>query len=438
MYSKWWQKNAVYRKLFYENFISIEKSDYTIYINPLFYVEYDKSADTSKLFSINTRGLEIKGTVGKKIAFYTAFRENQTFFRPYITQKVNERLVIPGQGSPKIFKTTGFDFSSSEAYLSYLPVSWFNIQTGNEKNFVGEGYRSVLLSDNSFNYPNLKFTTNFGQFKYVSMFAQFEDFEKVYYNRHITKHAEINYFSYSFKNKFEIGFFEGMIYQTTDTAAYMNKIPTDYFIPLIGFHSLKYGFYSKNNLLIGLNSKIKVSDQIQLYGQFAVNNPEQSEYACQAGFKIFDIFSNRIRKQKLYFQTEFNTASAGCYSDKNKFMTWSDYNQELANPLGSSFSEIFTEINYRLFKIDINLKYTQARTNQNGIPSDIYTADLQAAPTISENTITHKIITLDWIRNPRTYFVFFGGIDLRTADKKNEKYVFVGFRTQLSNFYYDF
>ncbi len=438
MYAKWWQKNAIYRKLFYENFIGIEKSDYSIYINPLFYIEYDKSEDSSKLFSINTRGLEIKGFVGSKLGFYTAFRENQAFFRPYITQKVNERLIVPGQGAPKTYKTTGFDFASSVAYLSYSPVAWFNVQIGNDKNFVGEGYRSVLLSDNAFNYPNIKFTTNYKGLKYVSVFAQLEDFENVYYDRHITKHAAFNFVSYSFKNIFELGFFEGMIFQTSDTAKYINKIPPDYFIPIIGVHTAKYGFYSNNNLLVGLNAKVKITRQIQLYGQFALNNPEKSKYAYQGGIKIFDMFLNQIRKQKLYFQFEYNKASAGTYADRNKFMSWSHYNQELAHPLGGSFGEIFTEINYRFYKFDINLKYTKAIVNEDDMTSDIYLATQNPFSSGSENQISHKIITIDWIRNPRTFFVIFTGLDIRTFNNRNEKYLFVGFRTQLSNFYYDF
>ena len=65
------------------------------------------------------------------------------------------------QGAWKDFNETGKDYSSVSAYISYSPWSFLNIQAGHGKHFIGNGYRSLLLSDNAFNYPYLKLLFNY-------------------------------------------------------------------------------------------------------------------------------------------------------------------------------------------------------------------------------------------------------------------------------------
>ncbi|NJO92970.1 MAG: hypothetical protein HC831_31435 [Chloroflexia bacterium] len=126
-------------------------------INPLFDLAYKKSPDYNQTFYNNTRGIEFKGDIGRRFSFYTAFYENEARFAPYITDYVNEHRVAPGQGAVKILGNSKFDFSRASAYFTIKASKNITIQAGHYKHFIGEGYRSLLLSDNSFNYPYLRF-----------------------------------------------------------------------------------------------------------------------------------------------------------------------------------------------------------------------------------------------------------------------------------------
>ena len=391
--------------------------------------------------------MEFKGDIGDKVSFYTNFRENQAFFRPYVDEFVNRRNVIPGQGASKIFKTSGHDFSSATAYVSYTPADWLNIQLGNDKSFIGEGYRSLLLSDNSFNYPALKLSFRYKGFKYVTMFAQFEDFENKYYNYHFKKHAAFNYLSYSYKNRFEIGFFEGIIYKTTDTTAgFVNKIPADFFIPVLGIRTGINGFDAEHNALAGINAKIKITDFIQIYGQIAIDDPKSKKYAYQSGLKIFDIFHSKIKNNNLYFRLEYNKAEPRTYSHRDlKYQTWSHFNQELAHPLGADFTELIVTLNYSYKNIFLNLKYLDAHLNNSFTFSDIYFTDnlTYLTPPLPV-WFDHRTATAGWTINRRTFLQIYIGIDSRTLISCNpdivetNNFLFFGIRTGLSNFYYDF
>ena len=437
------KRTWLYRKLFFEDFIFVKEKAFTLSVNPLFYLETGKiSGNDSTNYFINTRGIEIKGSIGTKISYYSSFRENQARFRPYIYDWSWNRLVVPGQGALKKSNTdiSVYDFSSASGYLSYTPFKWFNLQAGQDKNFIGEGHRSLFLSDNAMNYPFTKFNFTYKNFKYVTMFTQFQDFEKVYYDYHFKKHAAFNYLSYNYSNRIELGLFEGVIYRTTDTSAYSNKFPADFFIPIIGLRTLVNGFGSEQHLIVGLNAKLKITDFIQAYGQFAIDNPKKNKYAYQGGLKFFDILHSKIKNFKWYFQAEYNSVSPRTYSHADlKYQTWTHYNQELAIPFGTDFSEIFLNSDLRYKNFRLNFQYNFITLNKNGTFSDIYMLDNYTYLTVPvPKTLKHKSITCSYMINRRTGLQLYLGADYRTSNEKTERFLMFGLRTSLNNFYYDF
>ncbi len=437
------KKRWIWRKLFFEDFVSVTVPDFTLSVNPLFFLQYGKTnLNDSSSYFINTRGIEIKGTIGKKLSYYSSFRENQAQFRSYINDWSQNRLVVPGQGAFKKNNITSnlYDFSSASGYLSYSPYKQLNIQIGQDKNFIGEGHRSLFLSDNAMNYPFAKFTFRYQNFKYVTMVTQFEDFEKVFYDYHFKKHAAFNYASYNYKNRIELGLFEGVIYRTTDTSEYFNKFPADFFIPVIGVRTAVNGFGGMHHVLVGINTKIKITDFIQLYGQFAVDNPKKQKYAYQGGCKIFDVLYNRVKNFSWYVQAEYNAASSQTYSHADiKFQTWTHYNQELSIPFGGDFSELYLTSNIAFKNFVLDFKFNSIILNKNGTFSDVYILDNSDYLIVPDKKkIEHKTVTLSYIINRRTDLQIYAGADIRTEDSVNEKFFMFGLRTSLNNFYYDF
>jgi hypothetical protein len=121
------------RKIFFESLITIQDSldKFHLAIDPLFNFEYGRDhADSSMSFYKNTRGVLVRGDIGKKISFESSFLENQATFVKYIGDYIKsadtlfpnpakENLnVIPGQGRAKPFKKNGYDFAMSSGYVS--------------------------------------------------------------------------------------------------------------------------------------------------------------------------------------------------------------------------------------------------------------------------------------------------------------------------------
>jgi hypothetical protein len=116
----------------------------------------------------NTRGAVFQGGLGKDLNFYTVVYESQGRFADYFN-RYSESIkpyggnpaIIPGRGIAKEFGDDAYDYPVAEGYLSYSPGEFFNIQLGHGNNFIGDGYRSLLMSDAVSTFPYLKLNTKF-------------------------------------------------------------------------------------------------------------------------------------------------------------------------------------------------------------------------------------------------------------------------------------
>lgn len=461
-----------WRKLLYEDFIIVDEKDFTLKANPLIYLETGFSSDGmlagSLPLSVNTRGLELKGKIGKNLYYHTKFFENQAFFIDYLKNYIDTNAVVPGQGAVKIFQTDGFDYSRAEGYLSMnIPFSKiaFNIDFGHGKHFIGHGYRSLLLSDNTFSYPYFRFSTKFRRLQYVSIWASLQSFNDVYYNQHFRRHATFNYLSWKQSDKFEAGLFEAIIWQTSDDKTYKNRFVANFFNPVIFSRLFSYGLNDKHNILLGANLNYTPVPAISLYGQAVIDNLQwknmsngkgyfQNKYGGQVGVKFYGSKNSVLRN--LFMQAELNAVRPYTYGHQIARQNYQHYNQPLAHPLGAGFIEQFAIIRYTYKSILLSAKYSKAKlsadANNSHNGSNIFIRDIYATKGIESynNTIAQAIeqqisnmhFSISYIVNPATNLKLFAGYKLRLHSKAGDEhktpYLFFGICSDINNYYYDF
>ena len=110
----------------------------------------------------------------------------------YLDAKIRKTKVVPGQGYARDFKETGFDYSMAAGYVGIKPSKHFLVQFGHGKHFIGDGYRSLLLSDNAFNYPFLRIQTSFWKVQYTNLYAEMQDINYFENNMSDIEKKEIN------------------------------------------------------------------------------------------------------------------------------------------------------------------------------------------------------------------------------------------------------
>jgi len=357
----WMRKNWLFRKIFTQHLVEAGNEDYSFYLDFMPDMQIGKQGDNN--LWLNTRGIELGGRVGNKFAFTSHFYEDQGRFADYYTRYANEHKVIPGQGRARPYNNGGFDYGYSGGSISYTPVKYVNFQLGYDKNFIGDGYRSLLLSDNAFNYPFFKVTGTLGQVRYMVMYAQlidFSDFPLENDNALPKKNAIFHYLSWNATKRLSLGLFENITWIP-------RGFEFSYFNPVMFLRPTEFANGSPDKALIGLNASYKIADRYVAYGQLMVNEFRAKEvfagngywankFGGQIGIKGFDIF----KVNNLNAQLEINSVRPYAYSARNHLMNYGHYQQPLAHPFGANFSEYLAIVNYRFKRFDARLQVLTA------------------------------------------------------------------------------
>ncbi len=116
------------------------------------------------------------------MSFSVSVYESQGRFAQYVNEYAEslkafgpDPAIIPGRAIGKGFKDDAYDYPVAEAYLSYTPAKFINIQFGHGKNFIRDGYRSLLQSDVASPSPFLKLNTKFWKIKYTNNWMWLKD-----------------------------------------------------------------------------------------------------------------------------------------------------------------------------------------------------------------------------------------------------------------------
>jgi hypothetical protein len=454
------RKSWIERKLFHEHLIDFrrkdtiagEVTDFHILIDPLFNFQYGKTNDTTSTSSTytNSRGILAKVELNKNLKFETAFIENQSVFISYLDANVSATKDVLGQGRWKKFKTNGYDYAMASGVVWWKPSKYFELYAGHGKQKVGNGYRSLLLSDQAFNYPYARFDLNFDKvgLKYTSTYALLMNLtptanaNPVSYTPFGTevllqkKPFSYQYLSWTPQKWISAGLFQGMIWAPSDAR---NKLDMtgNFFNPVMFVNPAVYGFQWYPKILMGLNLDVKVTPKFHLYAQVATDGKkpaynDQTGFGMQAGFKAYDAFTLK----NFFLQGEYNTYRNNLYYANSSLSVsnYTHYNRFLTLPnYAANGNELVGIAAYRYKRMMVNAKANFL----------MYYNDIKEA-----YYITSFDARLSCIVNYSTNMNISAGMQLRNHnftlhDEPLGKGVFnqmlyISFRTSLYNIYTDF
>ncbi|MDF3078932.1 MAG: gliding motility protein RemB [Sphingobacteriaceae bacterium] len=364
------RRSWVYRKLFQEHLVEMKKEDYSLSLDFLPDFQIGRDVEHHRTTWLNTRGFQVQGNIGKTVSFYTSAYENQSVFPQYMNTFINSRSIIPGLVNDKFGPARNTkDWAWASALINYTPNKHFSFTLGQDKNFIGDGYRSMLLSDVAANYPFLKVVTTLGNVKYVNIWAQFQDLNSPqlsYENGYRKKWGVFHYLDWNVNKRLSLGFFESVIWQSGDDTG-RRGFDLSYITPIIFLRTVEGYNGSPDNALLGFNGKYKFAKNLTAYGQFMLDEFTASEffsrsgywankYGVQVGLRSFDVF----KVKNLSLLGEFNTARPYTYSSRSSLLNYGHYNQPLAHPFGANFREMLGIVNYSYGKFRVSLQGNHA------------------------------------------------------------------------------
>ena len=375
------RRSWVRRKLTQEHLFEWKGDDYNVYADFLPDLMIGRDVTDKKNTWLNTRGFQFGGNVGKEFSFYTSGYENQGVFSNYYTSFIDKNLVVPGQaGGDKLDRTTK-DYAYVTALISYTPNKHLNFALGYDKNFIGDGYRSMLLSDNTAPYSFLRMRASLGSVQYQTIFAYMLDpgAEKLTTDRRLGdrgKWTAMHYIDWNATKRFSIGFFQAVTWADAQVEG-KRGFDFNYVHPFIFLRSVEgANSTSPDKMRLGFNLKYEALEKTTIYGQFmfdeftakeifAGNGYWANKWALQIGFKGSDLF----KVNSLNYLAEFNTARPYTYSHFDRLSNYSSMNQALAHPLGANFREVLGQMNYTYKRFDFSgeLMYARYGTDPEGL-----------------------------------------------------------------------
>lgn len=458
----YWITDFIFRK----SWIEVHKGNFNLYIDPVFNMSIgsDVSGGTTPNNFRNTRGFQIRGDIGKKFSFETSFYENQGRYINYQSEYFASRgerfkvqngpgylvrnAVVNGMGRTKEFKTDGLDHAFATGHISYTPIKNLNVQFGYGEHFIGNGYRSLLLSDNSFKYPFLKFKTNFwkNRIQYTMLFAFMNNLFRMptttstesLFER---KDATFHYLDFAVTEKFNIGLFEGIVYHRSDSTG-LQQFNYNMLNPIIFANTAVHGMrHNRANAVIGLNFSLRYIPKTEIYGQFMVDEFKKSKFGYQLGVKTFDLFT-----KDLNFQLEYNYVAPYTYAHTRVRQSYSHYNLPLAHPGGAGFHEVVFQMNYLWKRMFVNVKsnfYSKRNTFTNhNTGADIFQSDVDKMNPNKNSLIYIQMIEFGYRFNKKNTLQVFGGWQGRAFEHINHReishYLYFGLRTTFINENFDF
>jgi hypothetical protein len=460
------------KKLFNENTFQIQGEDYWFTFDIAADLQVGRDFEESLTTYNNTRAGIFQGGLGKRLNFYTVIYESQGKFAGYYNDLANElgregssQVLIPGRGIGEPYRD-GFDYPVVEGYLTYEASDFLDIQFGRGNNFIGDGYRSLFMSDNASPNAYVKMNTSFWKFKYTNTWSSLRNPNTLTDGgAFLTKYMATHYLSYNVNKRLNIGLFESVLFESEPNRGF----DWNFINPILFYNMVEYTTGSRSGKsLIGLSYKYKWTDQINTYGQWLIdefslddvtagNNSWKNKFGFQLGVKYADAF----KVDNLFFQLEYNQVRPYTYSHNTLNLHYTNDNQSMAHLWGANFRELLLISRYKKDRWYGHAKFIFGErgfeTNADSDP--FYGSDLLGDERLrigddgieigqgNKANSYYGELEVGFIMNPTTNLKVYLNLIHRKFDiaqdnainfDRNTTWVNLGFRTDIFNWYYDY
>lgn len=346
----------------------------------------------------NSRGVQLRGSIGSKVGFFSEMIENQAKMPQFVRNSYADLGVLNGQNFVKVFDegtpNTGFDYFSARGYVTYSPSKAFRLKFGKDRAMLGNGYQSLLLNDNATDYFLLNLNTKIWKLEYINHFTMMTDFipnKPDGFGILPKKYGAMHEIIYRPSKGISLGIFESVVYSPFLPSGHRG-FEIEYLNPIIFYRSVEQSLGSPDNSMLGLSWKFNFLKRFQHYGQFLLDdlnfrNRGQgkgyvgNKFGSQWGLKYIDAFS----VMGLDLQAEYNRVRPYTYSHFNPAASYVHYGQYLGYAYGANAHDLNFIIRYQplprwsamlmyntvLKGLDIN------SSNYGGNPNRPYTTNVQ-------------------------------------------------------------
>lgn len=337
------------------NFLEVDVPLFYARVNPVIDFNYGRSnSDIYRTTFSNIRGAELRGGIADRVFFYANVHETQEAYPEYVNQWVSKYNSVPGAGFRKDYIPTflkgvrGYDFLNAQGVVGFNLIPQISVQFGHGRNFIGDGQRSMFLSDFGTNYLYLKLNTKVWVFDYQNIFAELNATSQRRGDDLIPKkYFASHHLSLNIKPWLNVGLFESIVFSRNE------HFELQYLNPIIFYRTVEQLVGSPDNAMVGANFKIKMSRSVKLYGQLLLDELKiknilkqngwwGNKYGIQLGGAWYDFAGIN----HLDLHAEYNLIRPYTFTHGDSSANYTHYQQPLAHPLGANFSEFLFKLRW--------------------------------------------------------------------------------------------
>ena len=334
------------------------REDFYLRANPVLDFRYGKQADEEQDYFVNRRGLRLRAGIDDRFFLHFEILETQVGLPNYLDRYYRQRRAIPGAGFVKndftlelANITRGYDYLNGAGFLSIDISRHVGARIGYGQHFIGDGERSMILSDFSNNYPFLEINWRIWKFHYRNLFAELTQgpvFDTGTGLPLPKKYLAAHHLSINVGKRLSVGLYEAVVLSRE------NGFELSYLNPVILYRTVEGSVGSPDNVLIGLTASYKLPLRTSVYGQFVLDEFKFDElfierrgwwankWAYQIGLRHADL----LGIDQLDLVLERNVARPFMYTHDGP-SSYTQVTMPLAHPLGANFRENLIGLDYR-------------------------------------------------------------------------------------------
>jgi len=361
-----WKSKKPWGKNFFAtkgNMVEVNNNNFYLSLNPAVNIQQSIESNYDERVYHTALGITGRGLISKKVGFQFLTTSNSKKGPIQFRRFVVENKAVPGAGRfDSVDGNKAYQYFDFRGSINTNITKYINVQFGYDKQFIGPGYRSLMLSDFSNNALFLKLNTRIWKLNYTNLFMELTPTPDQDMNgRMQKKYAAMHHLGLNVTKWLNIGFFESIIFGREDHYDF------SYMLPVIFYRSIEQQNGSPDNANIGFDFKANVAKRLQVYGQLMLDEFVKDEavgskgewWGNKKGFQLGTKFVDAFGIKNLDLQLEMNQVRPFMYQFRDTSGSYANALQPLAHPMGANLREFVTVLRYQ----PLNRLYLFVRAN---------------------------------------------------------------------------
>lgn len=345
-------KKPIFR-IFYKtpaHLFAVDDRILTMQVDPVLDLQVGKDNSEPDPLYVNTRGLLIRGSIARKIGFYSYISDNQERDPLYVQQWVDQNGAVPGEGFYKTFGSNGYDYWGFRGGISFNVSRYVHVQYAYDKLFIGEGYRSLFLSDFANHFLFLRLSTRLWKLDYEMVVAEtMQSVPQTGREMKPKNYMSLHHLSMQITRWLNMGVYENIM----EDGKY--GLQLSYLNPVIFYRAAESNLGASGKASIGIDAKVNLARSLQLYSQLLINefhiheitHYQNGSFANKQALQVGAKYINALGVKNLDLQAEGDFIRPFTYTNFDSTTNFTHYNQPLADPLGANARELILLARYQ-------------------------------------------------------------------------------------------